>query len=476
MMFSLFRRVAVLVLTAFFATGAAYAQVGDKLDDFWDGITENANVTSPRAVVGQQGGYFTGGSLVFRAPQEDIRLVNLTAPSVRAGCGGIDIYTGGFSFIDADQFVASLRAIASNAAGYAFQLGIETLCPQCAEQIDKLNAMAQLVNDQSIESCEAAQGLVNSVWPKSARASTYICENASRTSGIFSDHVESRHNCNKEGESNALNSADPDSAARDPINKNLAWEAIKQLPFARSGGGDARMLAELAMSLTGTTIMRQGADDLTPSYEPLPPKGDSDQLFNAIFAGGAITYFKCTDWTGSIGTTPCLTVIESTTNINANQALGTRASVLITSMLSKLAARESLSADEEALLNATSIPLYKMLSVSYAHKGGAAFNDVPMLAEYVGVELVTEFITTSMREATSGVPTAELASLGDEYKDWRDRASEVEALLETRRSAMTDRVQNTSQLIENYRVIEAVLAKRLEVQLARQFSSSMRGE
>ena len=54
------------------ALGAAAAaqDVGQSLDDFWDGVAENANTTAPRADIGQEGGYFTGGSLVVRAPQD----------------------------------------------------------------------------------------------------------------------------------------------------------------------------------------------------------------------------------------------------------------------------------------------------------------------------------------------------------------------------------------------------------------------
>ena len=66
--------------------GAASGQdVGGSLDDFWDGVSENANVTAPRADIGQEGGYFTGGSIVVRAPQDRLQPLRMTAPSIRAG-------------------------------------------------------------------------------------------------------------------------------------------------------------------------------------------------------------------------------------------------------------------------------------------------------------------------------------------------------------------------------------------------------
>ena len=86
------RSIAAATVGAILLTGTVYGQdVGSSLDDFWDGVSENANATAPRADIGQEGGYFTGGSIVVRAPQDTLQPLRMTAPSVRAGCGGIDI-------------------------------------------------------------------------------------------------------------------------------------------------------------------------------------------------------------------------------------------------------------------------------------------------------------------------------------------------------------------------------------------------
>ena len=41
----------------------------------------------------------TGGSVFTRTPIRDVQLVQVELPSYRAGCGGIDLYSGGFSFL-----------------------------------------------------------------------------------------------------------------------------------------------------------------------------------------------------------------------------------------------------------------------------------------------------------------------------------------------------------------------------------------
>ena len=52
------------------------------------------NVTSPGAFRGQAMNLYTGGGLMMRAPGRNYPLVNAQLPSLRAGCGGIDLFGG----------------------------------------------------------------------------------------------------------------------------------------------------------------------------------------------------------------------------------------------------------------------------------------------------------------------------------------------------------------------------------------------
>ncbi|MFV3537544.1 conjugal transfer protein TraH, partial [Mycobacterium tuberculosis] len=89
-----------------------------------------ANVTGPTAFQGQSAGYYSGGSLWSRFPQKSINPVSVALPSARGGCGGIDLFAGSFSFINADEIVAMLKATANNAIGFAFQLAIDSISAQ----------------------------------------------------------------------------------------------------------------------------------------------------------------------------------------------------------------------------------------------------------------------------------------------------------------------------------------------------------
>ena len=60
--------------------------------------------TSPSYYEGAKRGYHTGGSFSARWANNDDRLVTATLPRLKSGCGGIDMFLGGFSFLNVDYF------------------------------------------------------------------------------------------------------------------------------------------------------------------------------------------------------------------------------------------------------------------------------------------------------------------------------------------------------------------------------------
>ena len=85
----------------------------------------------PSVYESQRRGGVNMGTFRMRAPISTVNVLNLTAPEVRAGCGGIDLYGGSFTFINTEQFRQILRQIGANALGYAFKLALATMCQEC---------------------------------------------------------------------------------------------------------------------------------------------------------------------------------------------------------------------------------------------------------------------------------------------------------------------------------------------------------
>ena len=87
-------------------TGVARADVAGEMNSFFNDAGGAANVTGPSAYQGQSAGYYSLGNVWTRFPQKSVAPFNLQLPSARAGCGGIDLFSGSFSFINASEIVA----------------------------------------------------------------------------------------------------------------------------------------------------------------------------------------------------------------------------------------------------------------------------------------------------------------------------------------------------------------------------------
>ena len=61
---------------------------------------DNVTYTSPGSFEDQTRGYVTAGGMSGRVDVHDDYLMSLTLPKVKAGCGGIDMFLGGMSFLD----------------------------------------------------------------------------------------------------------------------------------------------------------------------------------------------------------------------------------------------------------------------------------------------------------------------------------------------------------------------------------------
>ena len=98
--------IAVLGAASMVPVDIARADVAGAMNSFFQDAGGAANVTGPSAYQGQTAGYYSMGNVWTRFPQKSVQPFNLQMPKVSAGCGGIDLFTGSFSFINASEIVA----------------------------------------------------------------------------------------------------------------------------------------------------------------------------------------------------------------------------------------------------------------------------------------------------------------------------------------------------------------------------------
>ncbi|TKB11283.1 conjugal transfer protein TraH [Desulforhopalus sp. IMCC35007] len=165
---------ATIVIFLFSTVIASAAWVDDWL--------QQKTTTSPNYFSGQQRGYYSGGSFNARWPNTSTYPVTVEMPRVKSGCGGIDVFMGGFSFMNTDYLVDKLQGILSGAAAVAFDLGLKTLCEQCSNTIKNFEALSDKLNSMQLDECAAAKELVGVVMDDNGFHSTEVMREKLATS------------------------------------------------------------------------------------------------------------------------------------------------------------------------------------------------------------------------------------------------------------------------------------------------------
>lgn len=140
------------------------------LDSLMEGMYVNTTSASTN-FDNQKMGYMTGGSMSVRVPIKSISIASFDPPRIDAGCGGIDLFKGSFSFINTDEIVSLLRTIAQNAVGLLFQLAIQSVSQPISTLLNHFSDKIQQMNQMLRNTCEAANKLVSLVTDGSAKSS-----------------------------------------------------------------------------------------------------------------------------------------------------------------------------------------------------------------------------------------------------------------------------------------------------------------
>jgi len=441
----------------------AAANVGSELNTFFNDMGGTANASGPTAYQGQSSGYHSGGSVWTRFPQRNVSPVQVNLPSLKAGCGGIDVFSGSFSFINSDEIVAMLKATANNALGFAFQLAIKSLSPMIGSTIEELAQKAQQMNQFNMSSCEMAQGLVGGLWGKSQGRDSEVCKAIANSQGWATDWAKGRQNCNAGGEREAILDSNTDEALS-AESVNYTWHMLK-----KTYPGFSTEFREYLMSLVGTIIYtRPETADGAPSYRYV---GVGDRaLLTALLDGSSETrILRCND------PDTCLDVSTQTLSVAPAVALKHRVLAMIQSMDAKVRSDAALTTDEIALLGATSIPLYKIITVNAAATlGGMSPGEMDGLAEIVAVDMletVAGQFYSYVAQGSASFDRADPETLGQ----WREQISSVRDIIQNYSFSMNERLVRTQAVVERSLFLERTLRNSLSPQMsaALSFSRSM---
>ena len=466
-----FRNIVKLLLTLIVigTSNQSFAGVNDDLNSYFNNLGYSSNISSPQAYQGQQAGYYTGGSVFVRNATRDVQLLQLDLPSYRSGCSGIDVYTGGFSYINSDQIVPLMQNIMNNAGSYAFTLAMETASPALANVMKYWNDFASKINQANINSCEMAESLVGGMWPKVRGAQQRVCQDIGSNKGIFSDWAQAKQKCGNGNEfTSTMNAAKNDPHYKNLVfdSGNITWRAIKQNKLF----GSDDELSEFFMSLSGTVIIyKDGAGDDAPVKfsPPLPSLMDKDRnnLIKALLEGGDVNTYKC----DTLDENGCLHPAKNgKITISKDHAFGNRIKKLLEGMVDKIISDHPLTLEEIGLLQSTSLPIYKMLNVQAAFAKDRRILDVTSYADAIATDILFQYLEQSLQIIRTNISSSQYSeAIIAELKPNIDK--ELDQLREAQKNAYS-RMAISIQMIQQTQVIERMLAGDLSTQLGNNLS------
>ncbi|QMT62112.1 conjugal transfer protein TraH [Legionella sp. PC997] len=443
----------ILGLIGLFST--VEATVNQDLDSFFNGIGYASNVASPAAFESQAAGYFGGGSLYARNQVRQYQLVQLDLPSYRAGCGGIDLFTGSMSFISEQKLVDLGKSVMTNAGAYAVDVMLASTVPELKQVRDYLQQLEQMANQASINSCQLSQNMVGGVWPKTAESQQKICKDqaAMGKEGLFSDYVKARMACSGSGFDNVMNKAslDPERKKQVVLNKNIIWSLLQSKSFLNSD----KELAEMVMSLTGTLIIDKEGKVIT-----VPSLAGNADLINALVGSGAgartAKIWRCKD---SGSNNQCMQVSLQDITIAETSMLTYKVREIIRTINTKLINDEKPGNRELNFLSMTSLPVMKFLSVLNSMHYGSSAVDIEEYSMLIAQDLLTNYLTELLREVSVATAGSELNT--DLVKEIHKRINEATTRVASIDPKIGRKLQEKLTLIERMAQIEKQVASQM---------------
>ena len=134
--------------------------------DDWvtDWIDDSMTGSGPSYYEGATRGYFSAGNLSLRSRVSSERPLTISPPRLKmGGCGGIDMFMGGISYMDLDMLVEKFELMIQNGEVIAFQIAIKALSEKLGTTVEQVEAILNKINGIQLDSCSMAKSAVTTV-------------------------------------------------------------------------------------------------------------------------------------------------------------------------------------------------------------------------------------------------------------------------------------------------------------------------
>jgi conjugative transfer pilus assembly protein TraH len=383
------------------------------LDSFLKFAEQRGSMTSINkggVIEDQLSGYHTGGSIISRGPRPmELQPLGIQLPSASLdGCtGSYDLRWGGFSYIRGPQLAKYFKAVGASAGTYVTKMAIKTACPQCEDIMSSLEAIARDVNGMTFSQCEQGKAIAEGLMSKFNSASNQKCMAKAAISRGGSDLFETTQKCQDNpsrygeiGDNNELKSMLPD-------NYNLVWKALSH--------GDGRAptgMKELMMSISGSIIGRK--QEGTSTIKSLPSLIEKEDLIEQYIGKpgtgtSMLKLYSCDE------VTKCLNPVTRDQTMSNESTLYGKVETTLKNIIDKISNnRGSLSDEEQALIEYSTIPIISLFEIELALKDEKSVVSLAGDAEFIEVvcyDMVTSFMRKMLLEAKTSVEELQTAQL-----------------------------------------------------------------
>ncbi len=394
----------IVVISMFFLSCLTYASASDDLNHFFNHLGYGANVTGMHSYESQAAGFASLGSVYARNQVRTIQIAHVDVPGFRSGCGGIDVFAGGFSYIKASQIVDFMQSILSSGAGYALNLALETELPEIAHSMQYMQKLANDINGTNFNSCEMGENLAAAAWPRNRAAHQKLCEDIGSHTGKFSDWAQARQKCSTGGEmEHHLEAAknNPEYKDRVLVNTNVVWDALQLNEFIKK---DSK-IAEAYMSISGTLVF-----DAKGGIQTYPSLATNQDFIKALLYGGKLPSYQCTD-TG----TPikCVSInAQGNQTIQSKDSLVFQVQTLLQGIYEHIKSGTALTEEQKGLIEMTQPSVFQMISASAQQNIG--IQSSYELAQSVATDLLAQYLANSLEVIRASLAGKDLGNINEE--------------------------------------------------------------
>ncbi len=333
------------------------------------------------------------------------------------------------SYISADQLKNMMKSIIAGTSSYSFMLAVETYAPQVHALMHQLNTYVADFNQMNINSCEASAAIVGSLWPKSDLGSQATCRMLSTQTGQMKDWAAGRHGCGSNPHS-VLDQEGKRVGGALVGEFNLTWKVLDKLnldfdspgttinPFGGVKGlsmEEKKVLKEIMMTLSGTIINKKASGQenrISYQQQTLPGKGGEESFLTALMRGGKITYYACDTHD------KCLNPVEQDIVLVEHEALHAKIRTILEGLIAKIQAdtgEEEATPEEMSLVNATTLPVHKIINVTTAYQKGRAPISIGEYAEIIAFDVVYKYINDVFDAFQGGIHQLRALQFTDEH-------------------------------------------------------------